>query len=225
MHRPLISVLALSLVAGCDSAADTDTGSESDPTVTLELTVGHFAFVDGIAGLDVCVMETDNCAMTDDIGLALLTVPADSDIGVTIEGEGYTPTLLPYSTTSDDLIADIFLAPLEVMELVFADMDLDLSKGHVSNTLYEGAGYTAEIDTGETIHYWNDYSTAIDGDATSTTASGRFSALNVTADTVTVTVEGPGTCTARDRYATSGPNEVVLPILPGFFSGLTMDCE
>ena len=108
---------------------------------------------------------------------------------------------------------------------MFSDMALDLSKGQVMITLNNGEGYTAIIESGEEVYYWNDLSTAIDVDGTSTSASGRFSALNVTADPVTVSLTGPGTCTPRDRYWSSGPNEAVVPTLPGFFSGVTMNCE
>jgi len=229
MHRPMITVFALSLAVGCangdansnDSAADIDAGD----TVSLEIFVGHSVLSSALVGLDTCVMGTDNCTVTDSDGIAVLTVPADSDVGVTIEGEGYTPHLLPYATQSVDMEVGIYILPQETTELIMEGLGLDMSNGHVGLTLTESDGYIGTLEGGEFVHYFNDLSTGIDPDLTSTSASGRFVALNVTGDTVTVSLDGPGSCTPRDHYWSGDANEVILPVLPGYFSGMTLDCE
>lgn len=224
MRRLLIPALALFAVACADSPAHDSADTDAGPTVALELTVGDFLFLEGVEGLDVCVMNTDNCTVTDEDGLAILTVAADSDIGVTIAGEDYTPTLLPYRTTSEDLVVSIYPSPMVITELVHGHLGLDWSKGHVTVTLHQSEGFVAEIETGEAVHYWNDLSSALDADLTQTSQSGRMSVVNVSGDTV-MTISGPGNCTPRVHYWSDGPNRVVLPILSGHKTGVTLDCE
>jgi len=229
MYRSLIP-LSLSLLAamGCtDAATADDTGVPLDdgPMVSLELTVGDFLSLEGIVDLEVCVMRTDNCVLTDGSGLAILTVPADADVGITIEGGGYTPTLLPYRTTETDLIVSIYLTPVEIFELVFDGLGVDPSKSQLTVTLAGGgAGYAATLDSNDPVHYWTDLGTSIDDSLDATSSSGRFAAVNLTGDMVTIGLEGPGSCTTLDHYWSAGPNEAVLPLEPGFYSGITLDC-
>ena len=75
------------------------------------------------------------------------------------------------------------------------------------------------------MQYWNDLGTSIDASRTSTAASGRLSAVNLEGESVTLTVDGPGTCSPRERYWSADPNQAVLPLRPGFFSGVTLNCE
>ena len=81
------------------------TGGSSD-TVTIDFTV--IAFEPGeddvdVPGAEVCVADTTNCATTDAEGSVVLTLPANSEVALTVIAEGFTPTLTAQTTTDVDL--------------------------------------------------------------------------------------------------------------------------
>lgn len=88
------------VVAGCSS-------SEDPQAQTIEFTMDVIAFEPGMGdvpldGVEVCQFETDNCATSDATGFVTLTLPANSEVLLTVEKDGYTPTLSPQLTEDSD---------------------------------------------------------------------------------------------------------------------------
>lgn len=90
-------------VVGCS-----DDGNNDVPggTVTFELEVIEFVpdVADvAIEGVEICVIDTTNCEMTNANGLATLTLPANSEVTLRIDKSGYAPTVSPQTTKDLDV--------------------------------------------------------------------------------------------------------------------------
>ena len=83
-------------------------GSEDGAEQTVQFRMDVIAFTPGMGdvpleGAEVCVRDTDNCETSDSSGFVTLTLPANSEITLTVVKEGYTPTLSPQLTTNEDV--------------------------------------------------------------------------------------------------------------------------
>lgn len=81
-------------------------GSSTEQTVQFRMDVIAFEPDSGdvpLEGVEVCVRDTDNCEMSDAAGFVTLTLPANSEITLTVMKDGYTPTLSPQLTTTEDV--------------------------------------------------------------------------------------------------------------------------
>jgi len=59
--------------------------TESDPSGVPRL----------LEGVEICEVDTDNCVTTDEFGRADLDMPADQEVMITMEKDGYGPRLIP----------------------------------------------------------------------------------------------------------------------------------
>lgn len=55
-------------------------------------------------GVRVCELDTDNCVSTDAHGRALLNLPADQEVAVSLEKAGYLPIIFAYVTTDEAFV-------------------------------------------------------------------------------------------------------------------------
>ena len=227
-HLRLLCLSAL-LAPGCiQSTPD----AVDVPTVPGLFTVGDFISGDGIEDLQICLMNTDTCDRTDSDGSATLSVPAEADIAITIAGGGYTPTLFALITTSDELTLHTFLAPLVVPTTIANGhgIEIDTDLGHLVSLVVDGnnrpvEGYAATVSAGEGPYFMNDIGSDLDLELTETSASARVFAMNIEAESVTLTLDGPNACRPADYYWQAGLNEARLPVLAGFASSVLMRCE
>ena len=232
MCRTLLSTAALSLAFGC-AASDASGDSGTDiPVVAGWFTIGHFITGAGLENIELCVVSTEACQTTDANGNATLDLPADAEIALTVAGGEYAPQIYPLRTTSEQLVLSYYLAPLDLLLAGAADagVEVDESMGQMAISLQNvslesTSGYAATLSAGDGPYYVDDLSITIDLSADETSRSGRLLALNIPTDTVTVTLDGPGTCRPKAHYWQAGPNKAVMAILPGFLAGVTMICE
>jgi len=230
MIRVSTLLVLLSASAACAQLPEAD-------DVDAETTAGLFTFGDflsgnGIEHLEVCILDTDNCDHTDADGFATLSVPANADIAVTIVGGGYASTIMPLRTTSEELVIENYLAPFVVLELgaAGAGLEQDDAKGFVAVSMVDASfvpveGYAVTPSGGEGPYYLDALGSGIDLGLDHTSAAGRFFVMNVDAGSLSLTVDGPGTCWPRAHYWQRGPNEAAMPIMPGFVSGVMMECD
>lgn len=96
-HTLRLSILcSVVIAAGCSE--------DEASTATLNLTVS--SFVPGedpipVADAEVCVLDTEDCAMSDADGVATIGLPANAETGVTVVAAGFNPTLVPQSTSGN----------------------------------------------------------------------------------------------------------------------------
>jgi len=222
-HRLLI-VSSLLAAAGCNAG--------SEETIPVQFTLGDFMSGDGIEHLDVCVLDTANCDVTDADGTAHLSLPVDSDVVIGITGGGYNPSILPIRTSRDLQPVVNYLTPEFVIDNIIeaSGLPVDRSLARLGISLVDPqyvpvAGYSATMPEAEGPYYLTELSSSVGQDLEATSGSGRFAGFNFTGDFLMVTVDGPGTCLPAEKYWQGGPNEAPLPMAPGFTSGVTMICE
>ena len=56
-----------------------------------------------LADVEVCIFDTTSCETTDADGWVTMTLPANSEVALTVIKEGYSPILSPQYTTEDDV--------------------------------------------------------------------------------------------------------------------------
>jgi len=223
-----VRLIALACCVGCN----TPSAGDEPETVSGLFTFGDFMSGNGIEHLAVCELDTDNCDTTDADGFATLSLPAETDFALTIVGGSYAPFLMPLRTTSEELVVDNFLAPQSIYELAAdtAGLQYDLNLGVMAVSLVDVdhvpvAGYSGAISAGEGTFYIDDLGLAVDLTLTATSAAGRLFAMNVDNDMLTLTLDGPATCWPREHYWTTSANEATMPVLPGFVSGVLLQCD
>jgi len=97
----LITTAAIALM-GCGESSD-----QSSPAATVGFELEVIAFEPGeddviVSGAEVCVADTSNCGTTDANGLVELTLPANSEVTLTVVADGYGPVVSPQLTTDVD---------------------------------------------------------------------------------------------------------------------------
>ena len=93
-------------ILGCALGCGSSSGDTSGKTVQFRMEVIVFEPSEGdvpLEGVEVCVVDTDNCATSDVTGFVTLALPANSEIALTVLKVGYAPTIAPQLTTESDV--------------------------------------------------------------------------------------------------------------------------
>lgn len=142
----LVAVAPL-LGAGC-------TNETQGPTVRLEATLLIFDFSDSstvAVGAEACVVEPIEgaCAVSNDGGLVVMDVPAESDVLIRITREDLYPFLLPVRTTTDPIVIDFPIYPRPIVDAVATSLsfEIDPAMGQVTTA----ANPSQAANAGETF--------------------------------------------------------------------------
>jgi hypothetical protein len=98
----ILTIIAAIAVTGCGESSN-----ENAPAGTVGFELEVIAFEPGeddvtVSGAEVCVADTSNCGTTDADGLVELTLPANSEVTLTVTADGYSPVVSPQLTTDVD---------------------------------------------------------------------------------------------------------------------------
>jgi hypothetical protein len=216
---------------GASGAAGTAGAGGGGNTTTLTITITDIVQDTPIKSMDVCVYEAEpeNCANTDDFGLATLEVPTGEDIILT-----YGSTLSNFRTHMLAVGASAVAngthittgALLESMaSYMFSTVGIvdDATKGHVVGTAFQTEGATAAIDpaSGEGPIY-TEASGIPNLDLTETSTAGAFLFTNVDPGTVEVSVDySAGSCVHQLGHQGSAPNATPVAVKAGWFTAVS----
>jgi len=226
-HTLVLSILCCVMVAaGCSE--------DGASTVTLNLTVS--SFVPGedpmpVAGAEVCVLDTNDCAMSDADGVATIGLPADAETGVTVTAAGFNPTLVPESTSGDfqaDQSTSVLSEALAETLAALLDIDypLDGTGVAVVNTTLPlpesggmpGASYALTTGTGTGYYLGEGGLPSYELEAT-TAPLGSGGYVEVTPGTIEIDVGGSAVgCTPAAGWAGASASSIRLPVRDGFFT-------
>lgn len=231
----LLLLVAGAVVASCGS-------STSAGTVTLELTVIAFD-PDGpdvrVVGAEVCVVGDGECQTTDADGLAVLALPANAEVALTIEATGYTPALSPQTTKDVDLSGiQTALLTEETSALLAGALGTPYPLGDSGLMAISALNETPADDNGVAgvtytlagaTPYYLDENSFPTYELTETTrpdGAGGFVELAAKPDGYDVTVGGTASnCTIGSAWPGSSPDLVRVPTLAGFFTQASIVCD
>ncbi|MGB8332367.1 MAG: hypothetical protein WCE62_19745 [Polyangiales bacterium] len=231
-----VGVLATVVVLGCGN-------SESDKTVTLDLTVVEFDPGSDedtpFEGAEVCVADTSNCATSDADGIVQLEIPANAELELLVTAEGYTPTLTPQTTSDQDittqltpllsdqtatLLAGVLNTPYPLGDNGLAAISVLTAPVTASNNGI--AGVTLTPDPGATVFYLdeNEFPTR---DLSATTApSGAGGLIEVAPGTWELDLGGTASnCVIVAGWPGSTDSSVRLPVRAGFVTQGFVTCD
>jgi hypothetical protein len=232
-----VGVLATTVLLGCGS------GSKSDKTVTLDLTVVEFepgSDVDTpFEGAEVCVADTSNCATSDVDGIAQLEIPANSELALLVTAEGYTPTLTPQTTSDQDINGQ--LTPLlsdETVTLLAGVLNTPYPPGDngivaisvltapVTGSNNGIAGVTITPHPEATVFYLDENEFPTRDLSTTTAPSGAGGLIEVAPGTWEIELGGTASnCVIVAGWPGSTDNSVRFPVRAGFITEGFVTCD
>jgi hypothetical protein len=231
-----VSLMVSALVFGCASSS----GDESRDTVDLTMDVIGFAPGMGdvaLEGVEVCVRDTTNCETSDEDGFVTLTLPANSEVTLTVIQEGYTPTLSPQLTGNEDvdglrtalldeqtsrLLAGVLGTPYPLTGGVIAISALEPPLRRDDNGI---AGI--ELTSGERTPYYLDEASfpTFDIDAT-TEPDGAGGFVELPNGVYEIAVGGSAAnCEIASAWPGSTADSIRVPAAIGFFTQAFLACD
>ena len=230
MNRKLTLVRAI-LCGAVIAAGCSDDGAS---TVTLNLTVNTYepgVDPEPVAGAEVCVLDTEDCATASSDGVAVVNLPANSETGVTVRAVGFNPTIVP-ETTGENFNADQTTTVLSegvaatLGALLEIDYPLDGTGVVALNAVLPlpdsgglpGASYSLTTGTG-TGYYLNAGGIPVYALDATTAPLGSGGYVEVTPGTIEIDVGGSASdCIPAAGWAGTSANSIRLPVRDGFFT-------
>ena len=219
-----VFVLALS-VMGCGETAGT--GGEPVPLTVFMTSFEPPTVAEVVEGMRICELDTANCAVTDEGGLATLEVSAGQEIALTMEKEGFVPTIYTYVVPADGgrmLLGDATDARFEEMfGLVMSPYPMEGTGTVWVSGSPEGAVLTLLGATGKAFYADDDVKASWSLDLTAATANGGGGFVEVPAGEYQVEVTGASeNCFPVRGWPGDSENTVRMPVREGYFSSARM---
>lgn len=221
-------------------AACGDDSSEAD-IATVELRV--VAFTPGednvpIEGAEVCFVDTDDCQTTEGDGIVMLSMPVDAETAVTIEADGFNPTLSPQVAESSAPAArDVSMLSLGLVELLAMSVDTPYppeNTGFVAVTLLAEPrdvdsaipGVTVQLAEPDGRRYYLDDDGLPDTSLTATSGLGTAGFIELTPGVHEVELGGTArNCTRLAGWAGQSADRMRFPVRAGFFVNTLLICD
>jgi len=183
-----------------------------------------------VEGMRICELDTANCAVTDEGGLATLEVSAGQEIALTMEKEGFGSYIYTYVVPADGglmLLGNATDARFEEMfGLVMSPYPVEGTGSVWVSGSPEGAVLTLLNGTGKPFYAEDDVKWSWSLDLTAATANGGGGFVEVPADEYQVEVTGTSkNCFPVRGWPGDSENTVRMPVREGYFSSARMLCD
>jgi len=184
-----------------------------------------------LAGVELCQTDTTNCAVTDSVGFAQITLPANQEISYTLKKEGYVSYLV--GDVSDETVEGTTW-PMASVELATLAADLleiayPWTGGAVALSLPTSsprAGVTYDIMNGTATAYYFDEAGTPTLDLTATTSNGHGGFVEVSPGEPQFEFGGTATnCVPSVAWPGDAPNRIRVPVRVGYQSYGSMNCD
>jgi hypothetical protein len=235
-----LGVLLVFALAGC---GDDDGGSEPGQTVQLDLQVIEFepgASVDPpLEGAEVCEADTSNCDTSDSEGMVTLDVPANSELELLVNADGYGPTLTPLTTSEDDVDGQVTPLLTEDVLTVLAGalgtpypltddglIAVSALVAPVSGQDNGIGGVTFTPDSSGTLYYLDENEIPRTDISATTEPSGAGGLVEVAPGTLELTLGGTASnCTIASGWPGSDSTSIRLPVRAGYITQGFVTCD
>jgi hypothetical protein len=183
-----------------------------------------------VEGMRICELETANCAVTDEGGLATLEASAEQEIALTMEKEGFGPYIYTYAVpakASQLLLGNATDARFEEMfGLVMSPYPMEGTGSIWVSGSPEGAMLTLLGATGKAFYADDDVKASWSLDLTAATANGGGGFVEVPAGEYQVEVTGTSkSCFPVRGWPGDSENTVRMPVREGYLSSARMLCD
>lgn len=208
-------------------------GGATTTAVTVMITgydPAQGGFLGPLEGVEICIVETGDCVLTDADGGATQQVPVGEELSATFEKEGYMPYLIPVAVPENPPLFTLGMGSLSRFELLY---DLVMSPFPPEGTgaiviVVEPtmAGATFDLGSAAGKAFYYDEEGNWDADLTETTSWGWGGFTEVNPGEVQVEFGG----TAQGCIATTGwpgdvENSVRMPIRAGYNNQISVTCD
>ena len=232
-------LLALGLM-GCSETAgdggsggDGGTGGVNIAAVSVAITgydPAQGGFLGPLEGVEICVVETDDCVLTDADGSATSEVPVGQELSVTLEKEGFMPYLIPFVVPEAPPPFTLGMGSLERFEFLYGlVMSPYPPEGTGSIVIVVEpplAGRTFDLGDATSKAFYYDEQGNWDADLTETTSWGWGGFTEVGPGEVQVefggTAEG---CVGTTGWPGNVENSIRMPIRAGYNNQISVSCS
>ena len=231
-----VSVSAAAACGSSDEAGETRGG-----TVMAEIQVLEFLPATPfppVAGVEVCVYGTDECATTDADGSVRLELPANAETAVTFRRDGYVPGITPYTTGNADLSVGTLATSESLIQTLASVLNSEwptdgtgvVSVGTIGADPFvfgeDGISGVTFSGVAEGRRYYFDGaipSTAIDA-TTRSLGSGGY--VEMPPGDYEVTLGGTANnCRPYGAWESDGSNAFAFPVLDGYITYAFVMCD
>ncbi|MGB5696733.1 MAG: hypothetical protein WBM46_13830 [Polyangiales bacterium] len=209
------------------------TGGVNTASVTVLITgfdPAQGGFLGPLEGVEICIDDSTDCAMTDAAGGATLDVPVDQELSATFVKEGFAPYLIPAVISEQPEVFTLGMASLERWEflhdLLTSPFPLDGTGDIivVSDPGFAGATLDLSGVTGNLFYYGEDGNWA--PGLTATTSYGWGGFTEASPGEAQVELGGTATnCEATTGWPGDVANSFRTPVRAGFFSEIVVSCD
>jgi len=180
-------------------------------------------------GVRVCELETDNCAVTEAGGTAMLEA-SEGEIALSTDEGGLDPHIYPAILSPGGPLFTLSSGTLAHVEEMFALMDSQYPQqgpgGIWVGRMPQGAMLTLLNGTGKPFYADDDAKQSWSPDLTATTSTGGGGFLEVAPGEYQVEVSGTsGSCTPARGWPGDSENTVRVPVREGYISHTVMKCD
>ncbi len=223
-------------------------GSDATRGVGIRFTeVDSAGTSNNVEGVELCQADTDNCALSDAVGVALIDVPVDQEIAFTAEKEGYAPWI--FGDVSNDDAELITVRRIYTHEQMTEVMERQLGGSYPPTAgvvglvrfpthMAGGVTFTAVGDTGNEVgdSFYFDGATGEYG--TEHAATGPYNGLgyllplgdggfmSVTDGVQTFELGGSGDpCVVSWGWPGDAPTQMRVPVRAGYRTYGSWNCE
>ena len=226
LHPLCVCALGAVALVGCHEVVHT---VDLTVSVTEVLSPDDVRGGPPLGGVELCETDTANCATTDAIGFAQITLPADQEISYTLSKDGYGPFLLAdvtdeaFDGTTPSMRSDALLSDFSEILMIqypWAGGSLFLRERDLM------AGVTFDL-TGETAQaYYLDEEGMPALDLTATTTNGRGGFVELSPGEHQVEFGGTATnCIPHLGWPGNAANRVTVPVRAGHITIVSMQCD
>lgn len=234
----ILTIIAALAVTGCGESSD-----QSAPAATVGFELEVIAFEPGeddltVSGAEVCVADTSNCGTTDANGLVELTLPANSEVTLTVTADGYSPVLSPQLTPDVDsteirtaLLTEsvtMLLAGVLGTPYPFEDVGaIAISALTAPITASDNGIPGVTCVLGNEATYYLDENGFPSFDLTATTRpDGVCGYVEMAPGEYEISLGGTASnCAPISAWPGSGPDSIRLPVRAGFFTQAFVACD
>jgi hypothetical protein len=190
-----------------------------------------------IAGVEVCQLASNNCALSDENGNYELPLLMNREVALSHLKDGFGPVLVARFSGMEDLVGNVVMATDAVLGEFASELDTPyplVDTGALMVTTYRGpsadgnriAGVSYALLGSNGRSYYLDDSGVPQTSLTQTQTPGAGGFVELAPVTVTLQLSGAAVnCTSEESWPAAASNAFRLPIRAGFITQSTINCE
>ena len=187
-------------------------------------------FLGPLEGVELCIVETGDCLLTNAEGSVTTEAPVGEEISVTFEKEGYMPYLIPFVVPEAPATFTLGMGSLSRFEFLYGLVMSPYPPEGTGSIVITAdppiAGVTFALSDATAKAFYYDEEGNWDADLTETTSWGWGGFTEVSPGEVQVEIGGAAQgCTSTAGWPGDAENTFMMPIRAGYNNQISVVCN